>query len=510
MTPPCPGADQQPSEFAHIRAIIVGAGFSGLGMAIALQQHGVDYIVLEEADDIGGAWRDNTYPGCGCDTPSHLYSFSFAPKPDWQHMFSYQAEILSYMRDVVEKYELRRHIFFNSSVTRCLWDADEYRWQVITTDGREFRAQFLILGTGALHLPSLPNIDGRQRFKGPAFHSARWNHDVDLTGKRVAVIGTGASATQIVPDIIDRVAELHLYQHTPQWVLPRSNHRLPPVMRWALTKLPGLRALLRINLYWAQETLAFGMLKQPLALRFIQLYAKANIRRSVPDPQLRHKLTPQYRLGCKRILYSSTYFGAVADPKTELITNPIIQMTSDGIITADNTHRHVDVVLYCTGFIGTHSYTYNHLPPDKRLQICGEDGEDLTDRWNKEGVSAHRGITVAGLPNLFMLLGPNTGQDQNSVVFMIESQTRYITNAIATCDRLGAQALAPTSTAQNDFNKTVQRELTGAVFDSADCRGWYVDEHGNNSVILSRYTWQYRLATRSVKPSEYYFAGTEH
>jgi cation diffusion facilitator CzcD-associated flavoprotein CzcO len=488
----------------HTRAVIIGTGFSGLGMAIALQRQGVDFVILEKADDIGGTWRDNRYPGCACDIPSHLYSFSFEPKPDWTHVFSYQDEIWDYLKGVTDKYGLRRYIVFNSLVDRGQWDDTECRWHVFTADGQEYIAQFLISGAGALHIPALPDIDGCDEFRaagGAAFHSAEWDDDVDLTGKRVAVIGTGASAIQIVPEIIDQVAELQLYQRTPPWVVPRTNERLPRGLRRALTNVPGLALALRMGIYWGHEALAYGMTKRPNILKVIESFAKWNIRRSVKDRELRRKLIPRYRIGCKRILNSSTYYRAVANPKTELVTDHIARITPDGIVTADGAGheacRKADVIVFATGFHATDSYKYVH--------IKGMHGEDLVDRWNREGLSAHRGITVADVPNLFFLLGPNTGLGHNSVVFMIESQIRYVAQAIAACDRLDAQALAPTRAAQDRFNEELQQKLAGSVWNSGGCRSWYLDEHGNNRILWGGYTWQYWQGTRSLKPAEYRF-----
>jgi cation diffusion facilitator CzcD-associated flavoprotein CzcO len=492
-------ADAAKRAPVHTRALIIGTGFSGLGMGIALQKQGVDFLILEKADDIGGTWRDNSYPGCACDIPSHLYSFSFEPKPDWKHLFSYQDEIWDYLKGVTDKYGLRRYIVFNSLVDRSHWDDEEYRWHVFTADGREYVAQFLISGAGALHIPSIPDIDGRDEFLGAAFHSAQWDHSVDLTGKRVAVIGTGASAIQIVPEIVDLVAELQLYQRTPPWVVPRTNEKLPAGLRRALTNVAGLALALRTVIYWGQEALAYGMTKRPNTLKVIESLAKWNIRRSVKDRELRRKLIPRYRIGCKRILNSSTYYPAVANPKTELVTDRIIRITPDGIVTADGAERKVDVIVFATGFHVTDSYTY--------VQIKGMHGEDLVDRWNREGLGAHRGITIADVPNLFFLLGPNTGLGHNSVVFMIESQIRYVADAIATCDRFGAQALAPTRDAQNRFNDELQRKLAGSVWNTGGCSSWYLDEHGNNRVIWGGYTWQYWAGTRKVKPAEYQFFG---
>ncbi|OBI98301.1 flavin-containing monooxygenase [Mycobacterium asiaticum] len=497
-----PAADQAEKPRAlpkHARVVIIGTGFSGLGMAIALQKQGVDFIILEKADDIGGTWRDNSYPGCACDIPSHLYSYSFEPKPDWKNPFSYQPEIWDYLKGVTDKYGLRRYIEFNSLVERAYWDDDEYRWHVFTADGREFVAQFLVSGAGALHIPSFPNIEGREEFAGPAFHSAEWDHSVELTGKRVAIIGTGASAIQIVPEIVGDVAELQLYQRTPPWVVPRSNPEIPRPVRSAMENVPGLRALVRVGIYWAQEALAFGMTKRPNALKFIEAYCKWNIWRSIRDRELRKKLIPNYRIGCKRILNSSTYYAALASPNAEVITDGIERITRDGIVTADGRERPVDVIVYATGFHVTDSYTY--------VDIKGQHGEDLVDRWNREGIGAHRGVTVADVPNLFFLLGPNTGLGHNSVVFMIESQIRYVADAIAKCDKMGAQALAPTREAQDRFNDALQERLTSSVWNSGGCSSWYLDEHGKNTVLWGGYTWEYWRATRSVKPEEYQFLG---
>ncbi|WP_407688210.1 flavin-containing monooxygenase [Mycobacterium sp. HUMS_1102779] len=499
MTIAEPTPATQAQEPVHTRALIIGTGFSGLGMAIKLQQRGVDFVILEKADDVGGTWRDNSYPGCACDIPSHLYSFSFEPKPDWRNPFSYQPEIWDYLRGVTDKYGLRRHIVFDSLVDRAHWDDVEDRWHVFTSDGREYVAQFLISGAGALHIPSIPDFAGRAEFRGPAFHSAQWDHSVDLTGKRVAIIGTGASAIQIVPEIVGQVAELQLYQRTPPWVVPRSNPEFPPALRRAMANVPGLRALVRAGIYWAQEALAIGMTKRPDLLKFIEAYVKYNIRRSVKDRELRRKLLPHYRIGCKRILNSSTYYRAVADPKTQLITEHIARITPDGIVTADGVEHKADVIVFATGFHVTDSYTY--------VQIKGRDGEDLVDRWNREGIAAHRGITVAGMPNLFFLLGPNTGLGHNSVVFMIESQIHYVADAIAACDKRGAQALAPTRAAQAAFNDELQRRLGPSVWNSGGCSSWYLDEHGKNTVLWGGYTWQYWRQTRSVRPGEYQFFG---
>jgi cation diffusion facilitator CzcD-associated flavoprotein CzcO len=468
-------------------------------MGIALQQQGVDFLILEKAGDVGGTWRDNSYPGCACDVPSHLYSFSFEPKATWSELFSPQPEILDYLQGVTDKYGLRRYIRFNSLAQRAHWDDSARRWHVFTDTGEEYVAQFLISGAGGLHIPSLPEIDGIDQFTGAAFHSARWNHDIDLTGKRVAVIGTGASAIQIVPGIIDDVAELQLYQRTPPWVVPRPDEPFPGWLKTAFATVPGLRLGVRGSIYWFLEGLGYAMTKQPSLLRAVGAVGKWNIRRNVPDKDLRRRLTPSYRAGCKRILYSPNYYQAVANPKTALITDRIVEVAPTGIVTADGAERPVDVIVFATGFHVIDSYTY--------FEIKGPRGEDLMDRWNQDGPAALRGIAVADMPNLFFLLGPNTALGHTSVVIMIESQIRYVAQAIAAVDKAGAQALAPTRAAQDRYNDELQEKLAGSVWNTGGCRSWYLDEHGVNRTLWSGMTWQYWLATHDLKPSEYQFFG---
>jgi cation diffusion facilitator CzcD-associated flavoprotein CzcO len=492
-------AESSTQQPVYTRALIIGTGFSGLGMAIALQRQGVDFLILEKADDVGGTWRDNTYPGCACDVPSHLYSFSFEPKATWSKLFSPQPEIWDYLKGVTDKYGLRRYIRFDSLVERAHWDDSEYRWHVFTADGQEYVAQFLISGAGALHIPLVPDIEGKDEFRGVAFHSAEWDHSVDLTGKRVAVIGTGASAIQIVPEIVKDVSELQLYQRTPPWVVPRPNKPFPEGLKRAFAYVPGLRLAVRSGIYWWLEGLGFAMTRRPALLRAVELVGKFNIRRAVKDKELRRRLTPTYRAGCKRILYSPNYYQGVANPKTQLITDSIARITPDGIVTADGTEHTVDVIVFATGFHVLDSYTY--------FDIKGAGGEDLVDRWNREGMAAHRGVAVAGMPNLFFLLGPNTGLGHTSVVIMIESQIRYVARAIAAVDQRGAQALAPSAVAQQRYNDELQHDLDDSVWNTGGCRSYYLDEHGVNRAQWSGMTWEYWRDTRTLKPSEYKFFG---
>ncbi len=467
-----------------------------------MQRQGDDFVILEKADEIGGTWRDNSYPGCACDMPSHLYSFSFEPKATWTKLFSPQPEILDYLKGVTEKYGLRRYIRFGQKVSRAHWDDSEYRWHVFTESGDEYVAQFLISGAGALHIPRTPDIDGMDEFRGAAFHSAQWDHSVDLTGKRVAVIGTGASAIQIVPELVRHdagVADVaavsaHAALGGAAAEQPAAQRCSPSICRRARPAASGA-----VGIYWWLEGVGFAMTQRPGLLRAVELVGRWNIRRNVRDKELRRRLTPSYRAGCKRILYAGNYYQAVANPKTTLITDRITRITPDGIVTGDGVEHPVDVIVYATGFHTTDSYTY--------LDVKGPRGEDLVDRWNREGVVAHRGIAVADMPNLFFLLGPNTGLGHTSVVFMIESQIHYVAQAVAAVDKAGAQALAPSRSAQNRSNAELQSKLSGSVWNTGGCSSWYLDEHGVNRTLWSGMTWQYWRDTRSLKLAEYKFFG---
>ena len=490
------------TEPVHTRVLIIGSGFSGLGMGIALKKEGRDdFVILEKAGEVGGTWRDNTYPGAACDVPTHLYSYSFEPRSKWKSLFSYQPEIFDYLKEVTDKYGLRPHITFGTTLVRGYWDEDESRWHAFSSDGQEYVAQFIVSAIGALHIPSIPQLDGIENFEGVAFHSAQWNHDYDLAGKRVAVIGTGASAIQFVPQIVDKVGSLQIYQRTAPWVLPRENVAFPASLKTAFEYVPGLRRAFRNGIYWGAEGGAYAMNRRPNLLRGLEFLGKRHIRNQISDPVLRDKVTPDYRAGCKRLLGSNTYYKAIANPKTELVTDRIAKVTADSIITTDGVERKVDAIIYGTGFHVTDAFEH--------LSIKGRDGEDLVDRWTQEGMQAHRGITVAGVPNAFFLLGPNTGLGHNSIVFMIESQIRYVVDALRLVDAKGAKAIAPRRDVQDRFNAELQRKLAGSVWNSGGCSSWYLDEHGNNRTLWAGFTWEYWRDTRKVKLEEYELTGRE-
>ncbi|MFL6122856.1 flavin-containing monooxygenase [Actinophytocola sp.] len=479
----------------EFHTVVIGTGFSGLGMAIQLKRDGRnDFVVLEKAHDVGGTWRDNTYPGCACDIQSHMYSFSFAQNPAWTRSFSPQPEIWDYLRGVADRYRLRDHIHFGVEVTGARWDADERRWHVTTGRG-EYVARFLVAGIGALHLPNVPKLPGIERFGGEAFHSARWNHDYDLAGKRVAVVGTGASAVQFVPRIAQDVARLTLFQRTPPWIMPKPDHEMPNWAKTLFRVVPGAQRLYRDLIYWLLEARAVGFNGNPALMKLAQRVALAHLHRQVKDPELRRKLTPDYLMGCKRVLIANDYYPALTRENVEVNTGGISAVTERGVVDGNGVEHEVDVIIYGTGFHVTDAYDY--------LDITGVDGRDLAKEWREEGIQTHLGITVAGYPNLFFLLGPNTGLGHNSVVFMIESQIRYVSQAMALADHAGAAAVDTKESAQAEFQSDIQRKLAGGVWTRGGCRSWYLDARGVNRTIWPGFTWRYWLRTRKVDPSAF-------
>ncbi|MFC9787414.1 flavin-containing monooxygenase [Rhodococcus sp. NPDC127528] len=494
------GTGKPEKRIHRTRVLVVGSGFSGLGMAIQLRKAGrSDFVVLEKADEVGGTWRENTYPGCVCDVPSHMYSFSFEPNPDWSKVWSGQAEILDYLLDLADKYDLRRNIHFGRRTSGGYWDEAEKRWHVHTDDGTEYVTQFLVSGIGALHVPRFPDVPGLERFGGVAFHSARWNHDYDLTGKKVAVIGTGASAVQFVPEIVDRVARLQLYQRTPAWVVPRTNFEHSPRTKRIFRRVPLARRVFRDVIYWASESLALGLNGHSNLMAPLEKLAKKNIARAIEDPQLQRKLTPDYRIGCKRILGSNDYYPALARPNVEVVTDRIERVAEGGIVTADGTERDVDAIIYGTGFHVTDGFD--------SMNIVGVNGRELVPYWTEHGIETHLGITVEGFPNAFFLLGPNTALGHNSVVFMIEQQIRYVMAAIRLVDRAGAEAISVRRGAQDRSNADIQRKLGKGVWTNGGCVSWYLDAKGVNRTIWPGFTWQYWLRTRKVDPADFDLIG---
>jgi cation diffusion facilitator CzcD-associated flavoprotein CzcO len=476
---------------------IIGTGFSGLGMAIALLQEGrKSFVLLERAEGVGGTWRDNTYPGCACDIPSHLYSFSFEPKADWSRMYPPQPEIWAYLEGVADKYGVTPFIRFGRQVTAMTWDEQARFWRVQTASGEEVSARVVASGMGGLSNPATPQLKGVERFKGAAFHSAQWDHGYDLKGKRVAVVGTGASAIQFVPEIAPQVAQLHLYQRTPPWVVPKGDRPMRGWEQRLFKLLPFTQNWLRRTIYCGLEIRApaFGA---PERLQKAQVLAKRYLDSVIADEGLRARLTPNYVMGCKRILISNDYYPALSRDNVELVTDPINEVTQDAVVTADGQVRPVDAIIYGTGFAA--------MDPLYRVEVRGEGGRRLADDW-AHGAQAYLGLTVAGYPNLFFLMGPNTGLGHNSMVYMIESQIRYVMDAIHLMERRGAEAMDVKAPAQAAFNAELQQRIAGSVWNSGGCKSWYLNAEGRNVSLWPGFTFTYRKKTRKVDEASYELA----
>lgn len=474
---------------SETRILVVGSGFGGLGTAIRLKQRGVeDFVILERADDVGGTWRDNTYPGCACDVPSHLYSFSFALNPDWSHSYSRQPEIWDYLKRCAREFGVLPHVRFGTEVRSAEWR--DGRWHVVTSRG-PWTASILVAATGPLSEPRKPDLPGIDSFEGRAFHSARWDHGYDLVGKRVAVIGTGASAIQFVPEIQPRVAKLHLFQRTAPWVLRRPGRALTGRERRFFRRVPLAQRALRSSIYLARELL-FLAFRYPRLMRVVQRLALRHLRRSISDPALRAKLTPDYVMGCKRVLLSNDYYPAIAKGNVEVVTERIREVRARSIVTADGAERPVDAIILGTGFTPTE-------PPIAR-HVKGRDGRTLAEVWGGSP-KAYAGTTVAGFPNLFLLFGPNTGLGHSSAVFMMEAQIEHFLRALDLM-RDGA-AIEPTEEAQAAFVEEVDRKMRGTVWTSGRCRSWYLDRTGRNSTLWPDFTWRFRDRVAHPRAEDY-------
>lgn len=474
------------------RIIIIGSGFSGLGMAIRLKQEGIDdFIVLERGDEVGGTWRDNTYPGAACDVPSRLYSFSFALNPGWSRSFSPQPEILDYLRRCADSFDIRSHIWFRHTVTDSWWDDAEGVWHVQTDQGT-FTGQILISAVGGLSEPLIPAIPGLEEFKGKVFHSATWDHEFDLEGKRVAVVGTGASAIQFVPQIQPKVASLTLYQRTPPWVMRQLDRRFLATERRLFRRVPLLNLLARAAIYWTHEAYVVGF-SNPKLLRWASRLARLHLRRQVRGRALRKKLTPDYTMGCKRILLSNDYYPSLSKPNVEVIAAGVKEIRGNEVVATDGSKRDVDAIIFGTGFHVT------DMPGAQHLR--GREGKALAEVWKENGAAAYLGTTINGFPNLFVLVGPNTGLGHNSLVFMIESQVAYVLDAIKQMSEGEIVEVRPDVVAS--FNEDVQRRLEGAVWTAGGCKSWYLDEHGKNVTMWPGTTWRFRRATRRFDSAAY-------
>ncbi|MFF2080157.1 flavin-containing monooxygenase [Kitasatospora sp. NPDC058162] len=484
-----------PTPIRHLKVAVIGAGFSGLGTAIRLLQTGTrDFLVFERAHDLGGTWRDNTYPGCACDVQAHLYSFSFARNPEWKSTFATQKEVHDYLRTCAHNAGVTPHLRYNHELLAARWDDTHHHWTIDTTQGR-YTAQILVTGTGYLSEPALPDIPGLDTFTGTIFHSSQWRHDHDLTGRNVAVIGTGASAIQFVPHIQPQAGRLHLYQRTPPWVAAKPDKPNTPRHTWMLRHLPGYQRFRRAFNKNGREIVAFFM-SRPSRTTGMKNMAAGHLKKSVPDPELRARLTPDYTVGCKRLLFSNTWYPAIQQPNVDIIPDTITRIGPTHITTADGTTRQTDTLILATGFTAT------NRPIAHRIH--GKDGHTLAHTWNQEGMTAHRGTTIHGYPNLFMILGPNTTLGHSSQTVMIEAQITYILDALKTLTTHGWTTLDVTPHAQHTYNHTLQQRLKNTVWNTGGCTSWYTDQHGNNPSIWPTYTRRYQQQTRHFDHTNYH------
>jgi cation diffusion facilitator CzcD-associated flavoprotein CzcO len=479
----------------HVMVAVVGAGFGGIGAGIALREAGLtDFVILERASAVGGTWRDNTYPGCACDVPSQLYSYSFAPNPGWSRSFSGQPEIWQYLEDVTDRHRVRGHIRFGAEVMQARWDCGRAMWRLQTTAG-PLTADVMVLAAGPLSEPACPDIPGLDSFPGQVFHSARWNHDISLAGQRVAVVGTGASAIQIVPELQPDVANLVLFQRTPAWVLPRRDRPISPARQRLYRKVPAAQKLARLTWYLSREVTVGAFVRRPSLLRAMQRLAVRHMARSISDPGLRARLTPDYVMGCKRILLSDDFYPALTRPNVTVVASGLAKVDGTVLTAQDGTACEADAIVFATGFKVT------DMPVARR--IIGAGGVSLADTWRGD-MAALRGTTVTGFPNMCLVIGPNTGLGHNSMIHIIESQLAYIRDYVTTVARLGgSSALDVRPGAQERWNAALQRRMAGSVWLTGGCTSWYLSAPGRNPTVWPGSTIAFRRATRRLDLAEY-------
>jgi cation diffusion facilitator CzcD-associated flavoprotein CzcO len=483
----------------HHHIAIVGAGFSGIAMAYYLKRSGrEDFTIFEKGDDLGGTWRDNTYPGIACDVPSNLYSFSFALNPEWSRSYSGGGEINSYIRSTAERFELTRHVRTNCAITSAAWDREAKLWRCESERG-SFTADFLIGAMGPLSEPMIPSLPGIDRFAGESFHSQDWDHDYDFRGKRVAVVGTGASAIQFVPQIQPDVAEMHLYQRTPPWILPRSERRLTSFEHRLFKALPVTQKVVRGMVYSLMEFRVVGFVKQRRIMRLAQLAATFNIRRQIKDKALRKKVTPDFDFGCKRVLMANNYYPALAADNVEVITHGVSEVREHSILAEDGSEREIDAIIWGTGFHVTDNPEW--------ANIRGRDGRSLTETWAPTGMRSYLGTLVPNFPNTFLIIGPNTGLGHSSMVYMIESNARYVISVLDHVERTGAREFEVSLATVEQFEADVERRSRGTVWTSGGCDSWYLDSSGRNTTLWPDFTFRFRRLCRGFEPDQLVLGG---
>ena len=475
------------------RVVVIGAGFGGIGMAIALRKAGIeDFVVLDRASDLGGTWRDNTYPGLSCDVPSHLYSFSFRPWR-WSRRYSPREEILGYLHALVSEHGLGPHLRFGAGVTAAEFDEGRAVWTLTLEDGSTLHATAVVSALGQLAGPRLPEIPGRDEFGGQSWHSARWDHDVSLAGKRVAVVGTGASAIQFVPEVAKTASHVDVYQRTPPYVLPKADRPYREAEQKLFDRLPAVRKAERLRIFLYGELLTSGLVISPKMLAAPMQLWRRQLNAQIADPELRARCVPDYVLGCKRVAFSSDWYPALARPTVDLVTDPIERIVPDGLVTADGTTRAADVIVYGTGF-----RSVDFLAP---MQVSGVGGRGLREAW-QDGAQAYYGISVSGFPNFFMLYGPNTNLGGNSIIYMLEGQIGYVLGAIRALESERLAWLDVRPEVQDRFNSWVQSTSRKTVWESG-CHNWYTTASGRNTNNWPDYTFWYRYRVRRFDLAAY-------
>jgi cation diffusion facilitator CzcD-associated flavoprotein CzcO len=475
------------------RVAVIGAGFGGIGMAIALKRAGIeDFVILDRADDLGGTWRDNSYPGLTCDIPSQLYSFSFRPWR-WSRRFPARDEILAYLHALVAEHGLRPRLRLGHGADAAAFDEARSLWTLTLDDGSTLEAAAVVCAVGQLGRPILPDIPGRDEFAGPSWHSARWNHDVDLAGRRVAVIGTGASAIQFVPEIAKTAAHVDVYQRTPPYVLPKADRPYRDGELNLFDRLPAVRKAERLRIFLYGELLTTGFVLSPKVLALPMAMWRRQLRTAIADPELRARCVPDYVMGCKRVVFSNDWYPALARPDVDLVTDPIERIVPDGVVTAGGAARPADVIVYATGFAAT-----QFLMP---IQVTGRGGGLLHEAW-RDGAHAYLGVTVAGFPNFFMLYGPNTNLGGNSIIYMLEGQIGYVLGALRALQAQNLAWLDVRPDVQDTFNAWVQTASRTSVWETG-CHNWYTTGSGRNVNNWPDHTFMYRYRVRRFDLAAY-------
>lgn len=476
---------------------IIGAGFAGIGAAIKLKEAGIKSIVVfERAASVGGTWRDNIYPGCGCDVPSHLYSYSFEKNPNWSHLFSKQDEILDYIKRCVVKYEIEELIVYNIEIVKAVFQDQEGYWILTDQNQKEYKVRSVVAAIGPLNEPNIPKFEGIKNFKGTTFHSSEWDYNFDLKDKNVAVIGTGASAIQFVPEIVDKVKNLHIYQRTAPWIVPKPDFAFPTWFKKYLTKVPTAEFLLREIIYWLAELRGKGFFGNETINRFLERGGTKHIEKSIESDYLRKAVTPKYKMGCKRVLPSNDYYPALKHKNVNLITTPIEKITTTSIIDEKGAERSADLIIYATGFIASEF--------DRALEVKGRNGINLKETWQAEGPEAFKGVNIAGFPNLHLLVGPNSGLGHNSIIHIIESQLNYVIDYTKLLQSVPDETYFDVKeSVQKSFNENLQERLKDTVWNSGGCKSWYLTKHGKNTSLWPGHTTEYRRITKHLDISDY-------